>query len=63
MGKAAEGFQQRSQEFSFGHVKFEMTSGHLNGDVKEAENMPVYRSEEGPGIECLIWEYLAVMTV
>ena len=29
-----------------------MTSGHLSGDVKEAE--------KGPGIECLI-EYLAVI--
>lgn len=40
-----------------------MTSGHLSGDVKEAENMPVYGSEEESGTECLIWEYLAVMTV
>lgn len=27
-----------------------MTSGHLSRDVKEAENMPVYGSEDGPGI-------------
>lgn len=51
-GKAAEGLQQKSQEFGFGQVEFEMTSGHASGEVKEAVNMSVWGSEERPGAEC-----------
>ena len=46
IGKAVEGLQERSQEFSFGHVEFEVTTGYPSGDVKQAVDAAVWSSQE-----------------
>ena len=35
MGKSVDGFVGRDEQFSLGHVKFEMSPGHLSDDMRK----------------------------